>query len=217
MNRRATMATEAAPSAPARRKARRGAQRAGRGALMLVALLLGSSGLLRIATGTSHALASAGQAATEAPGTDAPAAESAVCAGEPGASVLLTSLREREARLAAREAEVADRARAIDLAGAEIDRKLADLVAAEEKLAATLTLADDAADADVARLVTVYENMKPKDAAPLFAEMDPDFAAGFLARMRPETAAAVLAGLDPKTGYTISALLAGRNANAPKE
>lgn len=212
MTRTSPGAAQATPSDSGRQKARRRPRRAGRGALMLVALLLGSSGLLRIATGASHALAGAGQASAEAP-----AAEPAACEGAPDAIALLTSLREREARLAVREAEVADRARAIDLAGVEIDRKLADLVAAEEKLAATLTLADDAADADVARLVTVYENMKPKDAAPLFAEMDPDFAAGFLARMRPEAAAAILAGLDPKAGYTISALLAGRNANAPKE
>lgn len=196
-----------------RRPARRSRQRAGRSALMVIALLLGGSGLMRIATGAGHALDSSGQDAAEAVAAPDPA----VCESEPGALVLLASLRDREARLAAREAEIADRARTSELAGAAIDRKLADLVAAEERLAALLTLADDAADADVARLVTVYENMKPKDAAPLFAEMDPDFAAGFLARMRPDAAAAILAGLDPKTGYTISALLAGRNATVPKE
>lgn len=210
-----TRTAPAGASRPAGRKARPGPRRAGRGALMLIALFLGSSGVLRIATGASHALASAGTGASA--GSVAPATGPAACAADSDTMALLTSLREREARLAAREAEMADRAQTIDLAGAEIDRQLADLVAAEAKLAATLTLADSAADEDVARLVTVYENMKPKDAAPLFAEMDPDFAAGFLARMRPDAAAAVLAGLDPKTGYTISALLAGRNANAPKK
>jgi flagellar motility protein MotE (MotC chaperone) len=34
--------------------------------------------------------------------------------------------------------------------------------------------------------------------------------------MRPEAAAAVLAGLDPGKAYAISAVLAGRNAKAPK-
>jgi hypothetical protein len=33
--------------------------------------------------------------------------------------------------------------------------------------------------------------------------------------MRADAAAAVLSGLDPKVAYTISAILAGRNANAP--
>jgi flagellar motility protein MotE (MotC chaperone) len=130
---------------------------------------------------------------------------------------MLDELRAREERLKQREAEVADRAQALSVAKSEIDGRLAELLAAEEKLSATLTLADDAADEDVARLVTVYEKMKPKDAASLFAEMDPDFAAGFVARMRPDAAAAVMAGLDPKEAYTISVVLAGRNANAPRE
>ena len=34
---------------------------------------------------------------------------------------------------------------------------------AEERLSATLARADTAAEDDVARLTTVYENMKPKD------------------------------------------------------
>ena len=53
-------------------------------------------------------------------------------------------------------------------------------------------------------------------AALMFAVMDADFAAGFLARMKPEAAAAIMAGLDPKVAYTISAVLAGRNARAPR-
>jgi flagellar motility protein MotE (MotC chaperone) len=46
--------------------------------------------------------------------------------------------------------------------------------------------------------------------------MDPDFAAGFLGRMRPAAAAGIMAGLSPQKAYTISVLLAGRNAQAPK-
>jgi flagellar motility protein MotE (MotC chaperone) len=58
--------------------------------------------------------------------------------------------------------------------------------------------------------------MKPKDAAALFETMEPEFAAGFIARMLPDSAAKVMSGLDPKVAYTISVILAGRNASAPK-
>jgi len=188
-------------------------RRGGRGALFLIALLLGGSGAIRLGLGADLALAKAPQDTVPAEATGpAPA-----CDPDAGALAMLKELREREQRLKQREAEVADRAQALSVANAEIDRRLAELLAAEEKLSATLTLADQAADADVARLVAVYERMKPKDAASLFAEMDPDFAAGFLARMRPDAAAAVMAGLDPKEAYTISVVLAGRNAGAPKE
>ncbi len=46
--------------------------------------------------------------------------------------------------------------------------------------------------------------------------MAPEFAAGFLGRMRPDAAAAVLAGLKPDKAYSISVMIAGRNATAPK-
>lgn len=189
-------------------KQARKARRASRGTLVVIAVLLGLSGLIRIGSGAVHALTKE-EPAVQTEGSGA-------CTPDDGALAMLTDLRAREERLSRREGMIADRSQALNLAKAEIDKKLAALVAAEEKLAATLTLADEAADADVARLVAVYEKMKPKDAASLFSEMDPEFAAGFLARMKPDAAAQVMAGLEPKTAYTISVLLAGRNAAAPR-
>jgi len=46
--------------------------------------------------------------------------------------------------------------------------------------------------------------------------MAPDFAAGFLSRMQPAAAAAIMAGMTPEQAYSISVLIAGRNAMAPK-
>ena len=57
--------------------------------------------------------------------------------------------------------------------------------------------------------------MKPKDAAALFEEMSPEFAAGFLGLMRADAAALIMTGLEPTTAYSISVILAGRNANVP--
>ena len=107
--------------------------------------------------------------------------------------------------------------RALEIADAAIEAKLAALVAAEERLSTTLAMAEGASEGDLAQLTSLYEKMKPKDAAALFEELDPQFAAGFLSRMRPEIAAGVMAGLSPKAAYTISVVLAGRNAMVPKE
>lgn len=190
------------------RTAARGSGR--RGGLFVLAAFLILSGVIRIGDGVGHAFA-------ESP-PDAPAAapEGEACTPDAGTAALLTALREREARLAEREAKAADHEQALKLAREEIDAKLADLVQAEEQLSATIAQADQAADKDVTALVTMYETMKPKDAARLFGEMEPDFAAGFLARMRPDAGAAILAGLDPDKAYSISVVLAGRNAKAPK-
>lgn len=130
---------------------------------------------------------------------------------------MLAAFREREAALEAREAEIEDRMKALGIADEAIDRKLAALELAEEELRTTLALADGATEADVDRLTTVYEQMKPKESSALFEEMDPNFAAGFLARMRPEAAAGIMAGLSPEAAYTISVVMAGRNSGVPKE
>ncbi|MEZ5777408.1 MAG: hypothetical protein R3E44_03510 [Paracoccaceae bacterium] len=190
----------------------RNRHRPGNGALLVIAAFLILSGAARLGVGAAEALNSG---ATQAEPQTTPSTSN--CEPDGGTMALLAELRARETRLAAREAQEADRAKALELAKATIDAQMEALAAAEAKLAATLTLADQAADKDVAGLIAVYEKMKPKDAARLFEEMAPDFAAGFIARMRPEAAASVMTGLEPKTAYTISVILAGRNANAPKE
>lgn len=195
---------DAAPLRPAARTRRRG----GPGALWVVIVLFASSGLIRIGETAGQALAVSG-----APPAVAPLA----CTPPTDSGAFLAALRIREAAVTERAARLESRAQTIALAQAQLDLKLAELIAAEDRLAATLAIADGATEADLARLVTLYENMKPKDAAALFAEMAPEFAAGFLSRMRPDAAALVLAGLDPKAAYTVSVLIAGRNASAPVE
>lgn len=132
-------------------------------------------------------------------------------------AALLQALKEREAQVQAADAAAQDRMAALDLAEKAIDQRLQELAAAEASLKEVLAIADGAAEQDLARLTAVYEAMKPTDAAALFDAMAPDFAAGFLGRMQPASAAAVMAGMPPEKAYSISALIAGRNANAPKE
>lgn len=200
-------------------KARR---RIGRGALMAIALLFLSSAFLRLGMGAGSALAQAEQT-DEAMGEESDTIaedmnEDAPASPRNRAEVgsLLDALQKREARVKALEEQIERRTKALAVADAEIERRLQALAEAEENLRRTLALADGAAEDDLARLTSVYENMKPKEAAALFEAMEPDFAAGFLGRMRPDAAAAIMAGLAPETAYTISVILAGRNATAPK-
>ena len=212
-------ATVAAPTGKAAGKtagkaaATRRPRRAGRGALGLIAGLMIAAGLIRITDGVGKVMAlettghSTGDAAPFATGD---------CTPDGGTAALLAALRERESTLASSETTLEERKQALRIAEDTIAARLDELKAAEAQLSSTLALADSASEDDLARLTTVYENMKPKEAALLFSEMEPDFAAGFLARMRPDAAAAVMAGLDPKIAYGISAVLAGRNATVPK-
>lgn len=184
-------------------------RRKGRGTLHIVAGLLVASAVVRIGVQTGPALAEQSSAAEQAH-TAQP--------DDPGQAVtLLSALQEREDRLATREAQFRDRMQALQLAEIEIEDKLQALLAAEAALSATIALADSAAETDLAQLTTVYENMKPKEAAALFEEMPPPFAAGFLGMMRPDAAALIMTELEPETAYSFSVVLAGRNATVPTQ
>lgn len=186
------------------------------GALTLIFACFAASALLRAADpgGTlAQAAASMGEAG-DASGSEPTAA---VCEPVDDPSGLLAALRERERQLDDRAAAIADRERLLDVAEAKFKEQLEALRTAEEKLAATLAVADEAAEADIEKLVSVYENMKPKDASKIFESMDVTFAAGFLARMRQEAAARILGGMSAERAYAVSAVIAGRNASVPRE
>ena len=191
-------------------------RRAGRGALWLIAGLLCASAVLRLGSGTGAAIARELEAMRPVTEAGAPSPVAALIAPEDEIAELLSQLRGRTAELDARERAIDTRMAALSLAEEEVSRNIALLEQAEVDLRATMALADTAAEDDLARLTAVYENMKPEDAAPLFQQMSPDFAAGFLGRMRPDAAAEILSGLPPETAYSVSVILAGRNAAAPR-
>lgn len=187
----------------------RGIGRTGRGSLVMITGLFVGSALIRAGVGADQAWARNTTDLSD-PGY---ASQSCEPAGDTDA--LLAALSEREKRVETHEAKLLNRAQALEVAGREIARKMEKLRAAEARLRQTLSMADDAAEGDISQLVKVYEAMKPKEAAALFEEMNPEFAAGFLGRMRPEFAAGVMANLSPQAAYTVSVVLAGRNADVP--
>lgn len=183
------------------------------GALPCIVAILVLSGGLRLG-GISLAVASEteGEEAAMAAVTEEPAPPVS-----PDVEMLLAAIAERTETLDKREAELAKRAEELNAARVLIDENLEKLVQAEERLADTIARVDGASEGDIDRLTSVYESMKPKVAAALFEQMTPEFAAGFLSRMNPQAAAGILSGLSTDAGYAISVVLAGRNANAPKQ
>lgn len=191
----------------------------GRGALTIIALLLLASAALRLGGGPGAAIAlevaaQAEKVLSRRTGEDL---SDDVVNITPELLRLLEETQDREAAVTKREAELEARAQALALVETSIAEDLRRLEEAEAKLRATMAAADEAAETDIVRLTTVYENMKPDQAAPLFQLMEPSFAAGFLGRMRADAAAAIMAGLTPDLAYTISVVLAGRNAEVPRE
>lgn len=184
------------------------------GPLSLVGGLLVASAIIRLTS-------SGGEAFAEAAGTFSTDPEvgrtEKAQTEDVDVGALLSAVQDREARVKEREDQLASHVQALKFAEEEIQEQMAALVAAEEQLKQTIALADVAAENDLQSLTQVYENMKPKDAAALFEEMSPEFAAGFLGMMRSDAAALIMTGLEPATAYTISVILAGRNAGVPTE
>ncbi|MGJ8543984.1 MAG: MotE family protein [Sulfitobacter sp.] len=202
-----------------------------RGAILSISALLLASSALRFAAGMDTALASNTNGMTaqelEIPRENEPDSMEVAEAILPSTgsdkkmsrtdmTSLLDALKARETRASERERQIEMRAKALAVADQEIAKRLTALEQAEAALRATLSLANSAAEDDLTKLTAVYENMKPKDASALFEEMDPHFAAGFLGRMRPDSAADIMAGLSPDKAYSVSVILAGRNAKVPK-
>lgn len=177
------------------------------GPLMIIAGILCVSALVRLPLLASEAMALGGAAAS----TDGAMAASAQPLRATELDVLLDELRAREQVIEEREAGLKVKAEQLAMMEARISEKVAQLTAAEADLREVLAIADSAAEDDVARLTTVYENMKPKDAAGVFEQMPPAFAAGFLSQMRPDAAASIMAGLSPESAYAVSVVLAGRH------
>ncbi|MEM1088717.1 MAG: hypothetical protein AAGH90_13420 [Pseudomonadota bacterium] len=188
----------------------------GRGSVVVISSLLFASAAVRIGLGAGQAVA------TETPfvaSEDTGMEQRMDKTVQPDLSEyaeMLRAFQDREARIEEKEQQLAIRLKAVSVADAEIDRRLEALADAENNLREMLALASVAAEDDLVRLTAVYENMKPKDAAALFEEMDPAFAAGFLGRMNPASAAGIMTGLSPQVAYSVSVILAGRNADIPE-
>lgn len=181
--------------------------------LLTVACLFLFSGFIRLGT-VGLAVA---KDADVAPQTSMPVATKPAAEAAPVFDELLERIATRTKELDEREAKIRDREAKLDLAGKVIEKNLARLEKAEASLRATVSQVDGASEGDLDQLTKMYASMKPKVAAQLFEQMTPEFAAGFLGRMPADAAGGILSGLPAEQAYAISVVLAGRNANAPKD
>lgn len=179
-----------------------------RGILTLVVVTLFLSGALRLGM-ASVAIAKSSEPVT--------ALQAPASAADPDLAELLAMLQSRATELDEREAAVSTRERDLKASEALILENLAKLEATEQRLTQTVAKVAGASSDDIDRLTSVYEAMKPKEAALLFEQMTAEFAAGFLGRMSATAAAGIFSGLSAEKAYEVSVVLAGRNAKAPKE
>jgi flagellar motility protein MotE (MotC chaperone) len=123
--------------------------------------------------------------------------------------------------LQARRGQLDDREKALDtqlqlLAAAEtkVDAKLKAVTDVKAQIQVLLGQADQQQQADVDRLVTVYEKMKPRDAASVMATLDDRVRIPVAAKMKAAALAAVLAQMPTLEAKKVTESLAQRASNA---
>jgi flagellar motility protein MotE (MotC chaperone) len=107
--------------------------------------------------------------------------------------------------------DIAKRQAEIDLASEKLKLEQGRLDELKAALEGLLAKAEAAQTDDVRRLVSLYSNMKPKDAANIMNDLDIEVSVMVLGTMSERNAAPILAGLNPVRARAISKIILERS------
>lgn len=125
---------------------------------------------------------------------------------------ILDSLSERRQQLDAREKEMDLRENLLKAAEQRVEQRISELKDLEAKLAA-VDQEQEQSDADrMKNLVTMYENMKPKDAARIFDRLDMSVVVQVASKMSARQMSLVLAEMQSETAQRLTLELAAKPA-----
>jgi len=123
---------------------------------------------------------------------------------------ILQALAERRKQIEERERALQEREALLKAAEQRITEKVNELKAIQAKLEGQVKKQENDRDEQLKRLVKVYENMKPKDAARIFEQLDDAVLLDVAERMKEVKLAPVLASMEPKRATTVTVELAKR-------
>jgi flagellar motility protein MotE (MotC chaperone) len=121
---------------------------------------------------------------------------------------LLDNLMRRRQELEEWSKSIALKENVLNATEKKINRKLEELRTLKEDVQTILKEYEQKENAKVAKLVKIYENMRPKDAARIFDDMDNALLIELLNRMKEVKAAPILAGMKTdKVSYITARLM----------
>ncbi len=134
----------------------------------------------------------------------------------PGELQVLQSLGNRRTQLDAREQSLSTQLALLSAAEAKVDGKLKQLTGLKGDIQGLLGQADAQKTSELARLVTVYEKMKPAEAATRLALMSDDVRLPIMSKMKISALSAVLGAMPAADAKSITEKLADRLTAADK-
>ena len=149
--------------------------------------------------------------ASTAPVCAPTAAELAKEAGlSPAELRVLQSLQARRGQLDQREQAIQTELALLQAAEVKVDAKIKSLNDLKAQVQGLMGEADEKAQAEVDRLVRIYEAMRPKDAAAVMAQLDDKVRLPVAGKMKERALAAILAQMPPAEAKKLTEKLAGR-------
>lgn len=146
----------------------------------------------------------------EAPEGQAPSPDQV----SPSEKALLDKLGARRNALKQRSDELDLREKMLEEAEKKVETGIGDLKKAEDKIDAAAKAKDDAEKQGLKSIVTMYETMKPKDAARVFDRLGHDVLVPLVVAMNPRKMAEILAVMQPEAAERLTVALANRARGA---
>ena len=128
---------------------------------------------------------------------------------------LLGHLGERRKALDDREQQLKLRESLLAAAEKRLEDKVRELKALEQQVDTAVTRKQEEKSAELGRLITMYENMKPKDAAKVFDRLAMNVLVDVVRKMNPRKMAPILAKMTPEAAERLTVELAGQSAAEP--
>lgn len=132
----------------------------------------------------------------------------------PGERTVLESLNQRRLELEARARDLDMRESLLATAEKRIEARLGELKEVEARLNAGARKHDDMEAAQFKGLVTMYENMRPKDAAKIFDRLDLKIQVDLVAQMNPRKMSDILAQMSPEVAERLTTEIARRSGSS---
>lgn len=139
-----------------------------------------------------------------ADGAETQAPESGAQTGRTTELSILESLRSRRNELAEQEEELQLRENLIEAAEDRLENRIAQLEALEQRLQAATEAELGARKEELRGLVTMYETMKPKEAARIFDRLQMDVLIDVVNAMNPRKMASILANMNPEAAQRLT-------------
>ena len=129
-----------------------------------------------------------------------------------GERAVLERLQERRQQLDARVREMEMRENLLQAAEKRLEARIAELKAVEARINVIVQQRDEDELKRFKGIVTMYENMKPKEAARIFDRLDLKILVDVSTQMKPATMSGILAQMSPEAAERLTVELASRAA-----